>query len=399
MAGITDLQYKLMEMQSAGTPEFDAGLYPYKELQFEDYFSPPKGPLYNIDPTLVPEGENYYSEDYDFDTDKTSYSQWPQVDNPIQRLNVELMPDTHALGTSRGAEQFINPELMKAYGTFPTSPRNEMSPVPDWYRGATTELPRTETVEGNLTTSSRNEAVNQANINKYIRDVLSHEVSHSLDTQRGFKSILEEAEGIEIGYGPTKLSEHEMEELYTRAREIERVNIMNPNRKGASDMDLIFGEYEDQGDIAKKYILDKLGSVEAMNNYLKRINPLVNRYFNQVAKHKRYKKSKESGRKPGHWYHGLDYKGGAAGDVSQAGPGRQDPEGGKSVPPSAPISVPVPAHIRGGGARHAPHPDRGGGRRPDKPGGFTDPGKGSYGPHMAYGGLMDIPLPGRRRDI
>ena len=26
------------------------------------------------------------------------------------------------------------------------------------------------------------------------------------------------------------------------------------------------------------------------------------------------------------------------------------------------------------------------GRRPDKPGGFTDPGKGSYGPHMAYGG-------------
>ena len=81
MAGITDLQYKLMEMQSAGTPEFDAGLYPYKELQFEDYFSPPKGPLYNIDPTLVPEGENYYSEDYDFDTDKTSYSQWPQEYN------------------------------------------------------------------------------------------------------------------------------------------------------------------------------------------------------------------------------------------------------------------------------------------------------------------------------
>jgi len=29
---------------------------------------------------------------------------------------------------------------------------------------------------------------------------------------------------------------------------------------------------------------------------------------------------------------------------------------------------------------------RSGGNRPDKPGGFTDPGKGSYGPHMAYGG-------------
>ena len=28
------------------------------------------------------------------------------------------------------------------------------------------------------------------------------------------------------------------------------------------------------------------------------------------------------------------------------------------------------------------------GRRPDKPGGFTDPGKGSYGPHRAQGGYM-----------
>ena len=33
-------------------------------------------------------------------------------------------------------------------------------------------------------------------------------------------------------------------------------------------------------------------------------------------------------------------------------------------------------------------PHGGGGARPDKPGGFTDPGKGSYGPHMAYGGRV-----------
>jgi hypothetical protein len=31
---------------------------------------------------------------------------------------------------------------------------------------------------------------------------------------------------------------------------------------------------------------------------------------------------------------------------------------------------------------------RAGGNRPDKPGGFTDPGKGSYGPHRAEGGRM-----------
>ena len=50
---------------------------------------------------------------------------------------------------------------------------------------------------------------------------------------------------------------------------------------------------------------------------------------------------------------------------------------------------------------HAPHPDRGGRdfqpQRPTRPGGFTDPGKGSYGPWKAGGGLIDNPLPGRSR--
>ena len=37
-----------------------------------------------------------------------------------------------------------------------------------------------------------------------------------------------------------------------------------------------------------------------------------------------------------------------------------------------------------------PHGDGGGSPRPDKPGGFTDPGKGSYGPHKADGGLINF---------
>ena len=37
-----------------------------------------------------------------------------------------------------------------------------------------------------------------------------------------------------------------------------------------------------------------------------------------------------------------------------------------------------------------PHGDGGGRPRPDKPGGFTDPGKGSYGPHKADGGLINF---------
>jgi hypothetical protein len=78
------------------------------------------------------------------------------------------------------------------------------------------------------------------------------------------------------------------------------------------------------------------------------------------------------------------------------------------IPPSKKTYVTPP---RGGGADIMPtpppkqtyvspaRPHGNGGRRPDKPGGFTDPGKDSYGPHMAYGGLMDIPLSGRSRYI
>ena len=387
MAGITDLQYKLMESQSKGYPEFDAGLYPYQQLQLKDFFSPPQGPLYNIDPTLVPEGENYYSEDYDSDIDKTSYSHWTGVDNPYQRLNVELMPDTHALGTSHGALQTINPDLMESYGTFPSSARNELSPVPDWYDGPTTELPRTETVEDNMTTSSRNEAVNQANINRYITDVLSHEVSHGLDHERGFRPIADEAQNIEVGYGPHKLSEHEMRELYTRARDLKRASIMNPDREEESDTDILFHGPSDKGGTAQRFIFNKLGSFDAMNNYLNQVEPLVNKYFNQVGKHKKYKKSYESGRAPGHWYHGLDYEGGAAGNVTQAGPGRQEDPGGGAFLKAPPKTI-TP--------RHAPDPDRGGGpKRGSMPTGTA--GRNPWG--RAHGGLIDIPLPGRSRDI
>ena len=57
----------------------------------------------------------------------------------------------------------------------------------------------------------------------------------------------------------------------------------------------------------------------------------------------------------------------------------------------------IPSVLTGGAAQGAPggytgpithdfDPKQDTGQRPDKPGGFTDPGKGSYGPHMAYGG-------------
>jgi hypothetical protein len=49
---------------------------------------------------------------------------------------------------------------------------------------------------------------------------------------------------------------------------------------------------------------------------------------------------------------------------------------------------PTPTPKYSGPITHDFDPKQDTGRRPDKPGGFTDPGKGSYGPHMAYGGRV-----------
>ena len=69
---------------------------------------------------------------------------------------------------------------------------------------------------------------------------------------------------------------------------------------------------------------------------------------------------------------------------TSGGQGRQDPEGGKSVPPSAPISVPVPAHISGGG---------GGDRNQPSGGSFAGKGSGRTGPpgrNYNIGGLAGL---------
>jgi len=376
MAGITDLQYKLMESQSKGYPEFDAGLYPYKAS--EPLYYPPSGPLRNIDPTLVPEGKNYYELDWDENTDPdlASYSEWPYAGETEQVLNVDLIPENykHSLkghttselgGLSYGAKQEINPILMKHFGTFPVSPRNEgLMQI----EGINTGLPHGWT--------------DQTAINKEVINVLAHEVGHGLSKQRGFKNILGEAEGMEVGYGPHKLSKFDLSELYNRALDMERQEIIYP--KDEDDEDWWNSEWY----ASKRHIDNVLGSEKAANSYLKQVKPLVNKYFNQVGKHKKYKKSYESGRAPGHWYHGLDYEGGAAGNVTQAGPGRQEDPGGGAFLKAPPKTI-TP--------RHAPDPDRGGGpKRGSMPTGTA--GRNPFG-YRAKGGLIDIPLPGRSRDI
>ena len=56
------------------------------------------------------------------------------------------------------------------------------------------------------------------------------------------------------------------------------------------------------------------------------------------------------------------------------------------MPQHLTYTPPTPTPKYSGPVTHDFDPKQDTGRRPDKPGGFTDPGKGSYGPHMAYGG-------------
>ena len=68
-----------------------------------------------------------------------------------------------------------------------------------------------------------------------------------------------------------------------------------------------------------------------------------------------------------------------------------EPRAGPQAPAARPKETYVsPARPHGDGRNFQP-------QRPDKPGGFTDPGKGSYGPWKAKGGIIDKPLPGRSR--
>jgi len=54
------------------------------------------------------------------------------------------------------------------------------------------------------------------------------------------------------------------------------------------------------------------------------------------------------------------------------------------------FNMPIPPSKKTYVSPARPHGDGGGRPRPDKPGGFTDPGKDSYGPHKADGGLINF---------
>jgi len=212
--------------------------------------------------------------------------------------------------------------------------------------------------------------------NKEIASTISHEFRHNMFDDPKYSGIIDAAFNRFGGWGGN-ISRYDLEEYINRAADAQ----LMPETWKADTLD----DYEDEYNLN----LRNLGYPEHLTraNTTNQFHRAAKEFFEKVRRQKLKRPTQRNIQKRniGMPEHLTTY-----------------------TPPKKPYVTPP----RGGGADVMPTPPpkktyvsparphgNGGGRRPDKPGGFTDPGKGSYGPHMAAGGLMDIPLPGRRRDI
>ena len=221
------------------------------------------------------------------------------------------------------------------------------------------------------------EQTKQGNINKQIATTIAHEYRHNMFADPKYSGIIDAAFD-RFGGWEGNISRFDLDEYINRAADIQ----LMPESWLGETLD----DYEDEYNLT----LRNLGYPEHLTraNTTKQFHRAAKEFFEKVRREKLKRPTQINIQKQaiGMPEHLTTY-----------------------TPPKKPYVIPP----RGGGADIIPTPpskktyvaplgprgDGGGRPRPDKPGGFTDPGKGSYGPHMAYGGLMDIPLPGRRRDI
>ena len=189
------------------------------------------------------------------------------------------------------------------------------------------------------------EQTKQGNINKEIASTIAHEFRHNMFDKPEYKGIIEAAFNRFRGAIP----EYKLEEMITRAADIE----LDPESWLGETLD----EYQDYYN--QKLIRRGMPAHLTPRNTTKQFHRSARDFFEKVRREKLKRPTQTNIQKRaiGMPEHLTTYT----------------PPKKKYVPPARP-------HGNGGG----------GGRRPDKPGGFTDPGKGSYGPHKADGGLINF---------
>ena len=416
---LTDVQNEFLKMQLANNPEFQSEYFPNIITQG------PVGPLYNVD-IRRDRPANVYYENLNYGPgsknellgnitkrkpreDPSPRSRMPiprmprpmpedlqaiyerykpkkgaefrdvnvPYDTPGSKINIKGAPDTKFAYTRPGemmyegqpitggqtSAVYMSPRILEDYGTPVTSPRGEMAPTPDWYKELAgyygMELPET---------------MDQAHINDLIEGIASHEVSHGVSKKPEFKDITEKATTIDFkkmypgisqeaidaivqagGGDPYSVmgNQYHQEELYNRAKDLERLKMEHPNTWRTHPM--------------RNLIIQRM-----------RKHPGFKKLPNYPSKYATYKKKIESQVKD--YFETVK----DAGGVSNINIQKQK----IGMPEHLTTYTPPPKKKYVSPAR--PHGNGGGGPRPDKPGGFTDPGKGSYGPHKADGGLINF---------
>ena len=429
MAGLTNIQNEFLKMRLANNPEFKMDYFPNVITQG------PVGPLHDVNILKGNPTSNVYFEESDYkpplsyeemikapqdtledpeymeflrtmrDSHKgTEFRDIPvDYDYPGSRINIRTSLEGEPFNqpgmiiTGEGVEYYqdtgkprnvtagqtpavyMKPEMVADYGTAAKAPRNEMVPTPEWY----SQLYETDQPH-----------VNQADINATVEGILGHEVGHGATmgiephktetypfrhaqgedvySERGIDSpylMSQEASDI-IGSGEhnvlgwdmhTAPHLYDQNELYNRVLDLERLKMLDPQNYKTHPM----------WDTYQSRALGKFNESINMGTYKnvpKRFRPKYDTYYEHVKPSiQKYLRSIGAGISP---VNVRKQEAGMPQNLSFDTGG-----GNRSYQPTTRAQNVARTSSRVG------------------PGGNVK----AYG--LARGGLMDIPLPGRSRDI
>ena len=220
------------------------------------------------------------------------------------------------------------------------------------------------------------EQTKQGDINKETASTIAHEFRHTMFDKPEYQGILEAAYNRFGGAIPY----YDINEMVTRAAEAQTI----PGHWIGESLD----DYQD--DYNQRLIYEGMPAHLTPVNTTKQFNRSAREFFEKVRREKLKRPTQINIQKQAI---------GMPENLTTYTPPKPyvtPPRGGGAdvmpIPRSAPISVPVPAHISGGGES-----------RPASEKQHTGHGKSGMGRDksklMAHGGMIDIPFPGRRRDI
>ena len=343
MAGIGDLQKNYLELLVKDYPEYKAGLMSAEpNLEFEQVYNPPRGPLYDVQPTYDEQGlevqDSWFEEGepvqipgerprpigplHNIDMDRTAdiYADRPFHEFANMRKNFEIYDDN-------SMSQFSGPTDTTSYAEWQPKANEEFSmdkvPLSNielrdypkkhlWgsHNPITGEIGLNKDLMdlfGTRPTSPRNEEFIDASavglprktrpvqLNKFVADVLGHEYRHGTLDKPGFADIKKDVMGTNInelfGNNPANphqdldpdLSDYDKEELFNELLDLANMQKMTGRMTG-----ILAGKNTNYMNWKLKNFMKnkpKWGSAEM--DYVNLMMPHANRYFEEVDRQNR----------------------------------------------------------------------------------------------------------------